>query len=420
MKINVKAIGYLSLILTLVIVGVVPLAYKLGSATTSLGFVFLVFLISTIMSFFVMIGRGSHTNIRSYMGKREHLWVFIAIGFFFLAQTFLMSSGTHYVSASLAAVIYRSWPLILILLSPLLLKEKMTKWDFSAVLIGFAGMAIALMPNTLISIPIFAIPYIGIILLAAFVDAFQSGFQKRYQYELSSATFIENLIGLAIITPLALYFGAINIPLSLGILIPALIIGILQNVLLSYLFPLAFRIVKTSIASVTLMFPPFVTMILSYFLLGEPIQLSYLVIAGSVFLGLIVQRFAPKSSTYISKTKVRGPNLYDVSAAFTNTRSKLIYYHLMGEGRVLAFCKHLENETRADKYIGTVKNACNKADCAIFSNKLPNTEIMPDEYALIKDITGHEDNDLVVLGVGKPAVVETSLVEVHKQLSELI
>lgn len=419
MQIRIKTLGYLTLIATLLIVGFIPLAYRLGDVSNTIEFCFIAFLTSSALSFVIMAAKHTHTHITGYMKKSQHIWVFVLIGVFFLVQTIALSYATHYISASLAAVIYRSWPLILILLSPFLLKERVTKWDLAAVLIGFGGMAVTLLAGTPLSIPGFAIPYAALVLFAALIDAFQSGMQKRYQYELSSATFLENFVGLLVITPLALFSaGTFSTPLSIGAISSAVVIGVLQNVALSYFFPMAFRIVRTSIASATLMLAPFVTIVLDYLLLGEPVQYYYLVIAASVFVALIVQRFAPGGSTYVmtSKKEERTPTMYDISSVFSNTKSKAIYDALKGSGRVLAFYKKPESSALASKYTDIVGNYGPGGNCVILTNKVPTDEIRADEYDLIKEILGYDSNDLLVVGIGRPEDVEYNLERIYGEM----
>ncbi len=416
-----KRTGYLMLALAVFLSAVMPIAYKSGDSVNPVSFSFYISMVGLLGSGAIMLAKGTYGEIVDYFTDREHMVIMLVVSVLFALQILIFSYTTHYISASLLAVIYRSWPLILVLIAPALLKEKVSKWGVAAVAVGLLGTAVTLVGGTTISISAIAVPFVGMVFLAAVFDALETGMQKRYHYELTSSLFIYNLVAFFIFLALALYYGTLGGgSLGLADLGSVVFLGLFQNVFLTFIFIMAFRSTKTSVASSAFMLTPFVTMVLDYFLLGEPIIPAYVVIALSVVLGLVIERRSPKGSTYIYYTaddddETPMPAIYDVTSAFLGTKSESVYDAMRGRGRVLAFYKRMGKVSpNLPQYLRLIDSVNPRSEeCQLYTNARRNPNIHQDQLDSVRGITKHDKYDLLVIGVGDPWIVEKKFAELH-------
>ncbi len=418
---KIRYFGYLVLLCMLFFAGLIPIIYKIGSSINVIQLSALVALVGTVCSLVYMLYKGGQKHILGYLTNWKQLLSLAIVGIYFSVVTVIFSYTTHYVGASLVAVIYRSWPLLMLLFAPFLLSEKIDKWDIAAVSVGFLGVAATLIGNTPISIPASAIPFVAILLFAAVIGAITGAVEKRYQYEISSSVFMYNLIAFVVLLPFVIINPtSVFSGLTLSSISIILFLGLVQNLLLTLLTVTALRTVKTSLAANAMTIIPFITLILSAIIIHENIASYYLVIAGTVLIGVLIHKFAPHKANYLSKSKHNSsPTIYDVTSAFIKTKSDLIYGQMKGSGRVLAFSKSIANGS-LDKYINIMNQSSNSTEnCVIFSNMTSTSEIKPDELDFIKEIMGHNEDDLLVLGVGAPEAVEDRFADIHSRLNEL-
>ena len=419
---KIKTFGYLVLVLSLLIAGLLPLFYIIGNSINPITLALYISLIGVIGSLVLMLTKGTYVELVRYAKNRVQLCSLIFVGLVFAFMTLVFSYTTHYISASLLAVVYRSWPLFLILIAPLVLRERITKWDAIAVSVGFVGMAIVLLGSTQFSLPQSAIPYVLLVLLAAVADAFASAIQKRYHCELTSSLFVYNLVAFLAIVPFALYSGAFVLQsLSASTLLAIFGLGIMQNIAMTYLFTLALRSTKTSLAGNSYMIVPFITMVLAALILHEAVQLSYAIIAISVVAGLAIQRLSPRATGYLPKEKSikNMPTIYDVTGVFINTENTLIRKVIQGNGRVLAFYKHITPE-ELEPHLGAIKALPANNDLLVFTNKSVSNHMSADELSFIKEILGYSEADIVFIGAGNPVALEGTFMKLNASGLDLI
>ncbi|MGC8496157.1 MAG: EamA family transporter [Candidatus Micrarchaeia archaeon] len=407
---KIKFIGYALLAIALLLSAAMPIAFKLGSNVNPLKLMFFASLIGTVASLAVTAAKGTTKQALSYFTRKRPFLVMAAFGVFdYTILTLIFSFSTHFISASLVAVVYRTWALMLVLLAPFIVRERISKYDILAVLIGFSSFALVALQGTPLSMPVAVLPFVGIVLLGAFLDALTNAVTKRYSYELTSSILAYNLIAFAIFLPLALYFNQTNIVgMSLSDFIAAGFIGIIVDVALTFAFVSAIRMLNVTLVSTSNILVPFITILLSYVLLGEPIYWYYFVIAIGVAAGLLVQRFAPKTTNYITKDKDKDTYaIFDVSGAFANTQSPMVYKMLKGNGRALAI------KIAKSKYIyDSIKaNTTEIGEFIVFPTHMPHMEVKAQEVEFINDVVGANEDDLVLVGIGKPEVVENKLAE---------
>ncbi len=415
-----KTIGYLLLVIALLLSAIMPIAFKLGSNIDPLKLMFFASFIGLITSFIVTLLKHTTKQGLSYFTDKKALMAMAAFGVFdYTILTLIFSYVTHFVSAPLVAVIYRTWALMLVLLAPFIIRERVSKYDIIAVLIGFGSFVVVMLQGTPLSIPFILMPFVLIVLFGAFLDAFTNAVTKRYSYELTSSIFAYNLIAFVLFAILAAYFGQINlIGFNLNDVIAVVFIGVVVDVALTFAFVDSIRMLDVAFVSTANIIVPFITIILSFILLDEPMYLYYFVIAGGVAAGLLVQLYAPKKTNYISKDEhIRNYKIFDVSGAFSSSTNPVIYNMLKGNGRALA----LKFDAKSDFY-NIIKNNINESkekgnEVIMFTNSEPINEVNERELEFIKNIVDHKD-ETVLIGIGDPDAVEEKFVNINSLLKE--
>lgn len=411
---KIKTSGYIALFVGVILSASIPIAYSYGSSVPAFELATFVALVGTVASFALMLLMKKQGNLKEIARNKMLLLSLVAFGI--LAYTFVVlifSYTTHYISAALLAVVYRTWPLMLIFLAPIVLREKIGKYDMLALVIGFAGLLATLIGNTSISIPIYLIPFVILVLFAAFSDSLGNLLQKRYTFDIYSSLFIYNLTSFILLFTFSYFTNQLSLStMTLNGIYSVLFLGTVQNIALTFFFLYSLRVLKTPLAGNAYLVSPFVTMVLGVIILNQPVQLSYIVVAVAVLAGIAIQRFG-KYGSYISKSRAaNAPTIFDVTSAFVNTKNDRIYKMMKANGRVLAFYKDTSGSALELNDIDT------KGDnFMLFTSKTAGGEITQDELEFVKEILGCGENDLLVFGAGEPDVLEQKLFDVHSRIS---
>ncbi|MCL4411227.1 EamA family transporter [Candidatus Marsarchaeota archaeon] len=417
MKIRIS--GYLMLLAAIITTASTPILYKLGSTISFIELAFMISLVGTIISLFVVLLRHTWKQVVERFSNAKQFLHVASFGILtYVLITIIFSYSTHYVSADLTAIIYRTWPLMVVALAPIMMREKINRYDIAGVAIGFSSLLIAIGAGSGIGIPIAALPFVLILLLSALFDAVASAISKRYNYEITSSLFIYNFVALVIFLPVAVLTNSINTS-SIGAYgwAAILLLGVVQNVLLTFFFVGSFRMVKTSIASNVYVLSPFITMVLGAAVLGEAILPYYLIIALGVLIGIVVQRSAPKTGNYIAEDKDEGKKLsiYDITGAFVNTRNSAIYNAMKGDGRVLAFYKKGVADAFEAALGGRFQSDGGEGGL-VFTDKAHGGNVTGDELEFVRDIMGCNENDCIFIGAGNPKYIERRFYEINNRI----
>lgn len=165
---KIKYYGYLMLTIFLFSAAGIPVAYVLGKGLSTLQLVFFVEVSGTLLSGLFVILKRTHSKVKEYFLHKGQFAAVASVGILaFGLESLLLSYSAHFITASLIAVIYRAWPLILVLMAPFILHERITKLEAAGVVVGFSAMAITMLKGTAISIPATALPFVGVVLIAA-------------------------------------------------------------------------------------------------------------------------------------------------------------------------------------------------------------------------------------------------------------
>lgn len=420
-----RARGYLLLFAALLINSGLTIAFK---AASNIGYVQLLLLVSiagTAASALLMLLEGTQGEVAYYLTHPRPfalmaLWAVLV----YTLLELIFGYSTHYVSASLAAVIYRTYPLMLVLMAPFILRERISAWDLAGVAVGFSGLVLALALSGGLGISRAAMPFVPLLLLGAFFDALASAVSKRYYYDIYSSIFMYNALSLLVFLALALATGSFTLRGMTPVDWAAVaFLGVFQNVLLTYAFVGSLRVTNTALASNLYLLSPFITVVLSYLLLGERMFLSYFIIAAAVAAGVVIHLALSESPGFIAGQPVEGFKVYDVTSAFVGTKNREIYEAMRGEGRVLGL---LVQRGRAS-FKATEEDVLGQAPLRASGDRGPlllfsikSAGLSQDDAEFIYKITGlNEGEDLLFLMAGSPAMLARAADIIRKALSRL-
>lgn len=407
---NIKTKAYIFIMCSLVGGALFPIALKVaaGNEVDIFAFMFLAFLIATPASLALVVVRGKTNRLKWYMKNPKVYLMLGIVGFLDLA---FVDYGIFYaeksISASLATVVYRIQPLLMLLFIPILLREKISKIQIAALMLGLAGVYIALSGG---SISIFSganTRIISFLVAVTLISAFATVFLKRYTTDMESSMFIFNSVALIISAVLFMLSGTQFPALNSGSIIALIYIAIIADVAVPFFYFSAFRTLKTTIVANLYFLSPFITVVFAAILLQEAIYPYYLVIAVLVTIGIVMQRFDKRGGTYVAKAKTRNTTLYDVSAAFVDTESKTLHNFIKGGGRVLAITlkrgheRHIRNLKPHESGVVYTDND------ERFVNKA--------QAAFICEIMGKAEDEQVLMFAGEPDIGESYLTEINQR-----
>ncbi len=416
---KIKFWGYAYLLAALLVTSGVPLAYKFASGMDVLSLMFLVSATGTTVSVSLLIARGKTTRLKQNIRKKSYVISVVSFGVLAYALvSSIMAYATHYVSADLVAVVFRTWPIILILLSPAMLRERIDWKEPLSAIVGFSGLLFVLLDGGNVGFPAAYWPYVAILLLAALFDAMAGALSKRFNYDLSSSIFMYNLVAFAIFSIAIVVQGGLHlVNLSLSDIAAILFLGVVQNVVLTFLFVGSLRRVKTHKASNAYLLSPFVTMVLGAIILSEQVQLYYLPVVATVILGMALQQSLLKPTRlYQRQTRAGLIPCHDVTSAFIGTPNLILSELLDDDGKALAICSPENSYDELGK-LG-FNSFGERGAIAFVKGKSYSLRLEISEIGLVKEMVGFEKG-VVIIGIGREEIVENSLTDLYHRLRNI-
>jgi len=254
-------------------------------------------LIATIFLFFLNLFTGRLKQLKEVPPRQIALMMFLGV-----LGTFLYSSllyvGMERLKTQQAFIINYLWPIMTVLFSCLLLKQKLTLQKTAALLLSFFGVVIVATEGDLSGLS--HVDGIGVAacVVAAMCSGLYSTLNSRVTCEKTLATMIYQATS-GLVALITLFFMQGGPRLLNGMEFA----GMLWNGILIYgvaatTWAIAITTGDTAKVSNLAYFTPFLSLVYIYFLLGEPISWSS--IAGLVFiiLGVLVQMFHPSHAPH--------------------------------------------------------------------------------------------------------------------------
>lgn len=334
--------GFIALAIVVVYSSLVTIALQVGG--TDLGVVPLL-LYSSIAGTATMLvvsyfqDRGK--SFLSLLKDKKGLIILSLTGIFaFAVSTLLFTWGTLGTTPSISAIVYRTYPLIIALLTPITLRQKVTGRQLLSLIVGFASVGIIISNGSLTTINFSELPYIGLVLSAAVAVALTTLVIKRYNASTTGFVLLANAVSTIFALIIVLIFHiAVPINLSGPSILAILIVGGFDLGIGSLFFYYAYKVFSTSLVGLATLAIPFLTVVFSFSLLGTSMQPYYFVAAGLLTIGVLMQgKDVLRAPEWLKKEGSAQSyiQIFDVTSAFLHTKVAEIDAIMKGNGRVLA------------------------------------------------------------------------------------
>ncbi len=387
--------GYLYMVLSLILGALFPVVLVFAKGVDIFEFFMLSYLLAIPFALLLVIASKRWKTFTAYVTDPKRLGIITLIGLLTYASVGIgLFYAEQFVSASLATVVFRTSPLLMLLLLPTVLNERLTKSQIAALCLAFAGIYIALSGGQLFGI--FGNANISIVLFlvaAAFAYALGAVLIRKYVFNLESAMLIFNMALFVIFAALYVATGVNSSQLQLSQLGAIFYVGIFTNICSFYMYFNSLRILKMTVATNFLFLSPFLTLLFASVLLGEVIQPYYVVIALLVGAGLIIQRYDRVGGSYRTRDSKRLRNfaIFDVTGAFVNTGELAIQHAIQKGGRVLALKLDAGQKQKVNSLISDGGHS------GVFTDEHPR---ITEESTFVKEIVGAKENEFVVMKAG--------------------
>lgn len=293
LKSNKKFISYLNLSLCILLWASIPVATKkILVELDNLQMLFYSTILSTIILGILILFQKKTSYLKAY-NKKEYGEMFL-LGFLgnYLYYIFLYGALAR-TTASEGFILAYTWPMLVLVLSFVILKEKVTVKKLVGITISFLGIIIITTKGNLLDFNFTSTSGNILAIIGAFVFALFSVLGKKYNFDQTIGVFIYFFSALIFITPTLFIFSQFVWPSSE--VLPWIIYnGIFVNGI-SYIFWFkALENGETHIISNLLYLTPFISLIYIAIFLKEKILISSIVGLIVIVSGVLLQYFKVK------------------------------------------------------------------------------------------------------------------------------
>ncbi|MEM0159843.1 MAG: DMT family transporter, partial [Candidatus Micrarchaeaceae archaeon] len=229
MRIKTKAISYL--LLSLFTGALMPIMLDLAKGMNLFEFFMLTYLIATPFALLITKAAGRRNDAVAMLKDKKMLGLTVAVGLLsYLPIGFFIMFAERFVSASLATVVFRTSPLLMLIFLPILLKERLSINQIAALLLAFVGIFIAMSAG---GFSISGGPDALIILFLAFgalAYALGGVLAKRYMFDMASGISTFNISLFVLFAALFAATGFRFSPLNLAEIIAIVYVAVANNV----------------------------------------------------------------------------------------------------------------------------------------------------------------------------------------------
>ena len=282
-------IGYFYLVLTILLWSATPAVAKLAlGELDNYQLLFYTSIVGAIALFLVNLFQGKLHLFSQYKAK-DYLVMF-GMGFvgIFLYYVFLYGAFALAPAGQVNVVNYL-WPVFIIIFSVPILREKFNFKTIAAILVSFVGALIAFTQGHLAA---FSGEHATGYLLAA-IGALCYGlfsvFGKKLEYEKFSSMLVYYLAATILIVPTSLAVSGFELPKSPETIIAILVLGGIMNSIAFVFWFKALKIGNTHKTANLIYSVPFLAMIWTYFLNGEPFSIASVIGLGLIIAGIFIQ-----------------------------------------------------------------------------------------------------------------------------------
>lgn len=249
---------------------------------------------STLLLFRFVLGAIILWAVFGFLGRLRllsgrKLWIALSLGGLYGIMTGLFFWGLEYLSASLAAIIFYSYPVYVFVLSTVFLNERLTRAKLLALFAVGIGIRLTAGPSPG-DVDTFGI---GLVLVASVGYATYTTGSRVALASVDSEALVATVLLASTVSmiPFGLLFGGLTFPSGIDQWALIAGIGIVGTAIPIFLYVHGLERIEASHASIIGTSEPVVTILLGISLLGEPITTT-LVAGGAIILGgaLLVQR----------------------------------------------------------------------------------------------------------------------------------
>lgn len=248
---------------------------------------------STIFSFIVLgvilLVQKKHKIMKEYFAKDYLNMAFLGFLGTYLYYV-LLYGALALTTAQEGFILAYTWPILVLILAFVILKEKVTLKKILAILVSFFGIIIIVTQGNIHSLTLTNFSGDFLALSGAFVFALFSILGKKYNFDKTISAFIYFLSALIFITITVFIFSTPKIP-SLNIWIWLMFNGILVNGVTYIWWFKALEKVETSVILTALYLTPFISLVYIWLFLDEKILLSSIVGLVVIVTGILIQSY---------------------------------------------------------------------------------------------------------------------------------
>ncbi len=385
---DIKKLAYAYAALAIIFGALVPIMLKVASGANLFEFMFLTYVISTVFALAYVAWKGKLGKLKGYLGDHKQ---FAAISLMGITNYALMEFGLAYaekfVSVPLASVVYRTFPLLMLAFIPFILKERISKYQLAALLMGFAGIFMAFTGGSLSLFSGYNSTIMVLLVFLAVSAAIGNLMVKKHTYDIDCGMAIFSIANLAVFFLLFAINGFPTSTLTPKVIGAMLYVAIEYNVLNGIMFWAALRVLKAAVVANLGIFSPFLTFVFAYAILGQQIQSYYILIAVLGAAGILLQSADKVGGTYKTKSKF---TIFDVTGAFQNSGEIAISNTISSGGRVLAAKISADHEGHLSSVSATGR----------FANIYTAGQVHEKESDFVKDILSAKEGEIVIIKAG--------------------
>ncbi len=384
-----------------------PIALKVVVQTMAIGEInFWLCLFATLgMGVIVLLERRASV-FRTY--SKLDIFRILAIGAvgMFLFNV-LITYGFGGLPASQATALKYIWPVILALIAVPVMREHFTMNKLLGAMLGFLGILVLANGGVSLAFSVERPDAVAAVLAAAVCWAVFNIMQKKQNYEVFTSVFLMSAFALAMFTPFMLMAGPVRIPTVTEFIALAYLGIVAFGLALAFYFK-ALQIGDTAKIAALSYATPFLTLVWSALLLGETIYWYYPVALCFVVAGALLQ-LTRKTSSMVRQTRLPDSRLYDLTAAFSGTRSRAVYHAMKGGGSVLA--TRIPVSAPPPFSIPAAAGAP-----LVFSENHTGHGISREELETVREAVGALPEETVVFAVGELSAASHALELLHAAL----
>lgn len=288
MKNNIE--GYLYLTLCIIFWASIPIASKkILAELNNLQMLFYSTIFSVIILGLILLFQKRYKIMKDYSSKDYLNMTFL--GFLGTYSYYVLLYGAFTLTtAQEGFILAYTWPVLVLILGFIILKEKVSLKKIIAILISFIGIIIIVTQGKIDSFQLTNVIGNLLALSGAFVFALFSILGKKHNFDKTISAFVYFVSALIFIIITLIIFPSLKIP-SLNIWLWLLYNGVLVNGVTYIWWFKALEKVETHIVSTSLYLTPFISLLYIWLFLDEKISTNSIVGLIVIVIGIVFQSY---------------------------------------------------------------------------------------------------------------------------------